>query len=141
MDNTPLFTFSSLESSDSPSALSTQEIKEQLSQYNLDKNLRIQRFRFHGGFINSSTADYEQLIKDFFSSSTCTTAMGVSGSPSVPVDFSTEQSGTFVMNMGFFDKLTAAGYSPCHILRFLYNNVLLYCRHSRRKRKHTRLLR
>jgi hypothetical protein len=88
--------------------LSPRERQEQLMQYNLDKGLIVQKFRFAGGNLNS-TSEYDQLLIDFLGTGSCMASIQVSGTPSIPIEHEAQHLNSSVMSMDFFDRLDEAG--------------------------------
>lgn len=107
MDQSPLYSFTALDTN--LACLSTLAAKEQLLQYNLDKSFTVNKYRFNGSFVSSSASDYDQLLKDFFASTSCLTSLGAIGTPALPLDCVTDSLNLSVMNMEFFDKLKETG--------------------------------
>ena len=108
LDLTPSHTFTLLEGA-TANIRTLVSRKEQLMQYNLDKNLQISRFRFSGTLSRDSAADYEELLKELFTSATVLSVVGMPGTPAVPVEIASESLSLSVMSMEFFDRLETAG--------------------------------
>ena len=88
---------------------SSREAKEILMQWNLDKNIVVEKFRFSGAFNLSDGSEYDRLISDFLKTSQCTSLLGMSGVVAEPYSIATDQLNTTVMSMDFFDRLTESG--------------------------------
>lgn len=111
MDQSPVYSFTALDTN--LACLSAPAAREQLLQYNLDKSLAINKYRFYGSFVSSSASDYDQVLKDFFASASCLTSLGAVGTPALPLEFVTDLLNLTVMNMDFFNNLKEAGVVEC----------------------------
>lgn len=85
------------------------EIREQLLQYNLHSeianNLSFSSFRFHGTFNGAILADYEALLKEFFSQYDVQQRLGLIGEVVPPVTVQYQALSLNVLTMDFFDRL------------------------------------
>lgn len=106
MDKSLVYSFTPVDAA--LKCLASKERKDQLLQYNVDKNLQIVKCRFTGA-VPVASSDYDQLITDLFSSNTFLGLIGVKepASSSVPVD--TQLLKLTITSMAFFDKLQDSG--------------------------------
>ena len=105
VDNNPSHSFTLL---DTPVNSLVQK-KEQLVQYNMDKNLQVTRFRYSGALSQTAAADYEEFLRDFFSAANVLSVTGISGTAATPIEVTVEPVNVSVMSMEFFDRLEASG--------------------------------
>ena len=112
-ESTPAYSFTPLEPVpyECKSLSSSRERKDQVMQYNLDTGLKVVKFRFSGA--PSANNDFDQLLTDFFSSSTVQNTIGLNGAAATPMNISKRQVNTGVMSMEFFDRLDEAGAAIC----------------------------
>lgn len=87
----------------------SREIREQLTQYNLDDSLQFYRFRITGSFQGQSGSDYEELLKDFFTSHQVLASLQLQGEPRIPIHIKLQPLSLAVMTMDFFDRLEENG--------------------------------
>lgn len=107
MDEIESFTFDPLETQ--LDSFASRDRREMLLQWNLDQNLKVQRFRFTGGFSTAVVGEYERLIKDFFRCAGSQSVLDNHGTSSVPTSVTSEQLNTNVLSLDFFDKFTESG--------------------------------
>lgn len=102
MDKSFLHAFTPVEVS--LKCISTKERKDQLLQYNLDKNLQIVKCRFTGAAPKTSS-EYDQLIAELLSSNTFLGSIGVKDLATSSVHNEAQLLKLSVTSMAFFDKL------------------------------------
>jgi len=98
-----LFSFSPLDL-DPSSCFHNREVRSQLLQYNLSDNLQLFKFRFTG-HMSKSTSDYDQLLREFFSSPLVVKTINCTGSVELPVHYDAAPLKLTITNMRFFDKI------------------------------------
>lgn len=106
MDKSLVYSFTPVDAA--LKSLASKERKDQLLQYNVDKNLQIVKCRFTGAAPVASS-DYDQLLADLFSSNAFLGSIGIKepASSSVPVDALPLK--LTITSMTFFDKLQDSG--------------------------------
>lgn len=102
MDKSPQYSFAPVDAA--LKCLSSKDRKDQLLQYNLDKNLQITKCRFTGP-VPKTSSDYDQLIAELLSSSVFLSSIGASDNTSTSVLNNAEQLRLTITSMTFFDKL------------------------------------
>lgn len=102
MDKSPQYSFAQVDAA--LKCLSSKDRKDQLLQYNLDKNLQIIKSRFTGP-VPKTSSDYDQLIAELLSSSIFLTSIGIDNNGSSSVQPDAQQLKLTVTSMTFFDKL------------------------------------
>ncbi len=110
MDKSPQYNFVALETA--LKCTSSKDRKDQLLQYNLDKNLQITKCRFTGSVPKTST-DYDQIIAELLSSSVFLSLIGANSSSISSVPNNAQQLRLSVTSMAFFDRLNDSGIKRC----------------------------
>lgn len=88
--------------------LKGKDMNDQLVQYNMDKSLRILKYRFTGSLKIPET-DSERLLNDFLINTICLKDCEIGGTPIIPVEVDISLVKVTITNMGFFDKLVDDG--------------------------------
>ena len=128
MDKSLIYSFTPVEIE--LKSLSSKDRKDQMLQYNLDKNLQFLRWRFTGG-VPKTSSDYDQVLTEFLSTQNVLDLSSVSGSPTASMRVDSCAVKLTVTSMEFFDKLEESGLRILNISliynRYTVSNELLYC--------------
>lgn len=83
--------------------------KELLMQWNIDKSLTVEKFRFSGSFVAGDAKEYDRILSEFFTRPESMSIIGVSGTATTPLTMETDLLNTSIMTMEFFNRFKESG--------------------------------